>query len=201
MNYAPLHVHTDASSDGAGTVESLVKRAKEIECTHLSMTDHGTLANAVSFWSACEEQEIIPILGMEAYLSYRGKRHHVTLLSLNEGGFENLTTMSSLAYEKHYDGGYPIINLDMLHTYRNGLFALTGCASSAIHEGLDENGLIYVQDLVESIGEKYVAVEVMSVGSPGMRLFLRAANIPIENWLFRACSRPSTSPAWWNPGA
>src|SRR6478672_7115860 len=89
-SYAPLHVHSDASLDGAGTVESLVARAVAIGAPALGLTDHGTLANAVAFWSACTDCEIKPILGMEAYLMYEGKRRHMTLLSLSEAGFNNL---------------------------------------------------------------------------------------------------------------
>lgn len=162
--YTPLHVHTDASSDGAGTVSSLVKRAKEINCSHLAMTDHATLANAVSFWSACEDHEITPIFGMEAYLLYKGKRHHMTLLSLSERGFNELVKVSTNAYIHRYIDGYPLVELDDFNSSMD-LFALTGCASSAIHEGRDEDGYNYVRDLIDTFGKNKVGMELMFVGT------------------------------------
>src|SRR5688500_19785331 len=98
MNYVSLHNHTDASPDGAGTVLALVAEAKRLGMSALGMTDHGTLANAVSFWSACREAEIKPILGMEAYLMYGGKRRHLTILSVSEQGFNNLVHLDSWSH-------------------------------------------------------------------------------------------------------
>lgn len=159
--YVPLHVHTDASSDGAGTVESLVKEAVSKGFHSLAMTDHGTLANAVAFWSACTENEIKPILGLEAYLSYRGERHHITLHAQNEDGFNNLVSLNSWSHVENYTAGYPLITLDSLYQYRGGISALTGCASSAIHSW----GAGYIADLVSTLGRPNVGVEVMFVGT------------------------------------
>ena len=161
LHYVPLHVHTDASSDGAGTVETLVKEAARLKITHLAMTDHGTLANAVAFWSACTENNIIPIMGLEAYLLYKGTRHHITLHARNEQGFNNLVKLNSWAHVENYQGGYPLITLDKLHEYRSGISALTGCASSAIHEHGEE----YVADLASVLGRSAIGVEVMFVGT------------------------------------
>lgn len=162
--YTPLHVHSDASADGAGTVQSLVQRAYEIGCPALALTDHGTLANAVAFWSACTDKGMYPILGMEAYLSYKGKRHHATILSLNEGGFDNLVRLDTDAHVNHYDGGYPLVTLDSLYTYRSGLYVLTGCMSSALYEGDEDAAAQYTYDLVSSVGADNVSLEVMFVG-------------------------------------
>lgn len=163
MNYTPLHCHTDASTDGAGTVEALVAEAKRLDFKALAMTDHGTLANAVAFWMACKEQDIKPILGVEAYLMYKAKRHHVTLLSMNETGFNNLIHLNSLAHSTGYQGGYPTLTLDDIYSSKSGILALTGCASSAIHEGEDADGEQFVGDLHSSVDR--LAVEVMFVGS------------------------------------
>lgn len=164
MSYVSLHTHTDASSDGAGTVESLVKRASEIGMSALAMTDHATLANAVAFWGACQDHEVMPIFGMEAYLLYKGTRHHMTILSLSERGFNELIGVSTNAYINRYVEGYPLIELSDF-TGNEDLFILTGCASSAIHAGLDEHGLMYVYDLIDTFGRFRVGLELMFVGS------------------------------------
>src|SRR5688500_8401144 len=108
MNYTPLHCHSDASLDGAGTVQSLVQEASNLGMKHLALTDHGTLANSVAFWSACTDAGITPILGLEAYLMYNAKRHHITLLSLSEVGFNNLIKINNASHKDGWSGGYPL---------------------------------------------------------------------------------------------
>jgi len=161
--YTPLHVHTDASLDGAGTVVSLVKEAARLHMSALAMTDHGTLANAVAFWSACTEHDIKPILGLEAYLLYHGVRHHITLHAMNEEGFGNLVKLNTWSHVVNHSGGYPLVTLDALEKHREGLHALTGCASSALHA---EYGRDYFLDLCDAMdGPRNVGAEVMFVGT------------------------------------
>lgn len=163
--YVPLHVHTDASADGAGTVTSLLRRAQEVNCPAIAMTDHGTLANAVAFWSACKDVGIKPIFGMEAYFLYEGARHHLTLLAENETGFNNLITMDNVAHSHAYAGGYPLVTLESLEEHQEGIIVLTGCASSAIHKGTHDDAAKFVGSLIDAIGKVNVFAEVMFVGT------------------------------------
>lgn len=165
MKYTSLHNHSDVSPDGAGTVQSLVGRAAKLGMSYLALTDHGTLANAVAFWSACAENDVIPIQGVEAYLAYEGKRHHITLLSLNEEGFNNLVHLDSHAHAHGFDAGYPTVTLSDLETYQSGIYALTGCASSAIHRDEEDDGLLYVANLVDIFGRERVGLETMFIGT------------------------------------
>lgn len=165
LKYIPLHVHSDASLDGAGTVASLVARAKQLGFPALALTDHGTLANAVAFWSACTEADIKPILGMEAYLSYQGRRHHLTLLSLSEQGFNNLIEVDSEAHSKGYDAGYPMVTMDNLNRHHQELLALTGCVSSALYTGSEADADTFYQELVDVFEKENVLFEQMFVGS------------------------------------
>jgi DNA polymerase-3 subunit alpha len=165
MKYTSLHNHSDASPDGAGTVRSLVKEAKRLGMTALGLTDHGTLANAVSFWSECRDAEIKPILGMEGYLLYGGKRHHLTILSLNEQGFNNLVHLDSWSHAENYSGGYPLLTLDKIMEYNSGLYLLSGCPASALYKGEHKDAVNYVADLVDAVGKENVAMECMFVGT------------------------------------
>lgn len=165
MSYAPLHVHTDASPDGAGTVQSLVTEASRLGFKHLAMTDHGTLANAVAFWSACKDSDITPILGMEGYLLYGGKRHHITLLSLNEAGFNNLIQLDTDSHAHAFAGGFPLITMENLSRLNQGIVALTGCASSATYLENVEEAEQYAGDLVDIFTRDRVFAEVMFLGS------------------------------------
>lgn len=162
--YVPLHVHSDASSDGLGTVEKLVARAAEMGIRSLSMTDHGTLANVIGFTQACKKYGVRPIVGLEAYLAYEGSRHHLTILSTSPTGFENLVGLSTTG---HFNtmAGYPMVTMDNIYSHRTDLFILTGCPASAIHKGELDQGRKFVADLVSTVGRHQVAGEVMFVGS------------------------------------
>lgn len=164
-NYIPLHVHSDASADGAGTVQALVQRAKEMEFSALALTDHGTLGNAVAFWGACQDAEIKPIFGLEAYFQHKAKRHHLTLLSLNEQGFNNLIGLNNLAHAEHYTAGYPLVTIDSLEQHREGLFVLSGCAASALYQGEESDALLYAGELLDVMGRDHLAMEVMFAGT------------------------------------
>jgi DNA polymerase III alpha subunit len=165
VEYASLHNHTDASPDGAGTVDSLVKRAKELGMKYLGCTDHGTLGNAVAFWSACEEQGVVPIQGLEAYLLYNNKRHHLTLLSTSEEGFNNLVHLDTLSHDSGYVGGYPTLTLDDIAKHNTDLFALSGCAASALFVDEETEALKYIGELMWAVGPDNIALECMFVGT------------------------------------
>ena len=168
LNYAPLHVHTDASLDGFGTVEALVADAAKKGFKSLAMTDHGTLANAITFWSLCREKGIKPILGLEGYIHYIGSdssRNHLTLLAKTQDGFENLIALNNHAHEIGWDGRFPTFNLEDLSRYHKGLHVLTGCHASPLHDSEYESGMQFVGHLVDIMGRDNLHAEVMFISS------------------------------------
>ena len=168
INYAPLHVHTDASLDGYGTVEALVKDAVKKGFTSLAMTDHGTLANAITFWTLCNKHGIKPILGMEGYIHYAGSnsdRNHLTLLAKTQQGFNNLIELSNYAHKEGWDGRRPVFGIDELERWKVGLHVLTGCHASPLHDSEYEQGMQFVGVLKDIMGARNLHAEVMFVSS------------------------------------
>lgn len=65
-----LHVHTYYSElDGAGPVDEMVKRAKEMGFEALAITDHGLCSGIPDFIEACYNEGIKPIPGCEIYMT------------------------------------------------------------------------------------------------------------------------------------
>ncbi|MGA1213035.1 MAG: PHP domain-containing protein, partial [Solirubrobacterales bacterium] len=65
---AHLHVHSEHSVlDGACNIGQMAARAADLGMPALGLTDHGVMNGAVDMYSACREQGIKPILGIEAY--------------------------------------------------------------------------------------------------------------------------------------
>jgi len=68
-DFCHLHVHTEFSIlDGFGTVSDYAKRASKMGFKYLACTDHGNIDGLIQFQKACVSNNVIPILGCEAYI-------------------------------------------------------------------------------------------------------------------------------------
>ncbi|MFZ4572898.1 MAG: DNA polymerase III subunit alpha [Phycisphaerales bacterium] len=147
--FAHLHLHTEYSLlDGGNQVDKLVARVKELGMTACAITDHGNLFGAASFYLACKDKGIKPILGCEAYVTPPGKPRtdrtysgggeggfHLVLLAENLKGWQNLMVLGSEAY---LTGFYykPRVDRELLLTHNEGLIAINGHLGSEIGDHL-----------------------------------------------------------------
>ena len=145
-DYVHLHNHTHHSLlDGMTKIPSLISKIKELGMESVAITDHGTMSGAIEFYKSAKEQDIKPVIGMEAYVAARSRfdrdpqkdkaRYHLTILSMNKQGYDNLMRLSSAA---NLEGMYykPRIDHELLEKYNEGLIILSGCASSELGENL-----------------------------------------------------------------
>ena len=100
-DFVHLHNHTHYSLlDGLTKIPELVKFVKEDGMEAVAVTDHGTMSGFVELYKECESAGIKPLLGLEAYVAARKmtdkdpahdkQRFHITLLAMNNKGYENL---------------------------------------------------------------------------------------------------------------
>lgn len=185
--FSHLHVHTTYSLlDGISLRSDLIKKTKEYGMKGMAITEHGNMFNAISFYKECVDNNIVPIIGMEAYVapdtrlgrSYAKKgeaeedakngdlsmsAYHLTLLSKNREGYDNLKTLSTLAYR---EGFYrkPRIDDEILHRHKSGLIVLSGCLASKtsrlIVAGNKEKALEEIDKMRKIFGEDFY-LEVM----------------------------------------
>ena len=133
LQHTHLHVHSDGSmKDGLGTVKRLVTGASAIGAEALALTDHGTLANAISFTIACEAAGIKPIIGIEGYVAFDGKTGHITLLADGDKGWHNLIAINNAGHAGHQRS--PAFSIDTLVKHYEGIVCLTGCVASPFHQ-------------------------------------------------------------------
>ena len=115
MSFVHLHCHSEYSLlDGANRIETLIKRAQELEQPALAITDHGNMHAAWEFQEKARKAKLRPILGMEAYVAPGDRRlkarpapgmrpyYHLVLLAQNATGYANLIKLSSLAYTEGF---------------------------------------------------------------------------------------------------
>jgi len=153
--FVHLHCHSHYSLlDGAGKLDSLIARAKELGMNALALTDHGNMYGALEFYQKAKDAGIKAIIGYEAYIA-PGSRHeksgastakdasfHLTLLAKDIDGYRNLLQLASLAYTEGYYYR-PRIDKESLRKHSKGLICLSGCAGSefarAIINGTSDN--------------------------------------------------------------
>lgn len=177
--YVHLHNHTHHSLlDGLTKIPALVDKVKEMGMDAVAITDHGTMSGIIEFYKAAKSAEIKPILGMEAYVASRTRfdrdpqkdkgRYHLTILAMNNVGYQNLMRLSSKA---NLEGMYykPRIDRDLLQEYNEGLIIMSGCASGEVGEYLradDYEGAKKVAAWYqETFGDRYY-LELQDHGHP-----------------------------------
>lgn len=145
-DYVHLHNHTHHSLlDGLTKIPDLVNKVKELGMEAVAITDHGTMSGAVEFYKAATDAGIKPIIGLEFYVAARTRhdrdpskdkaRYHLTILAMNNQGYQNLMQLSSIA---NLEGLYykPRIDRELLEKYNEGLIILSGCAGGEVSEAI-----------------------------------------------------------------
>jgi DNA polymerase-3 subunit alpha len=164
MNFTHLHCHSHYSLlDGLSKIDPLLERVRDLKMDSLAVTDHGVMYGAVEFYSRAKEMSIKPIIGLEAYVAPRsmldkeGKidsdYFHLTLLSKNHIGYQNLIKLTT---EAHLNGFYykPRIDLQILKKYSEGLICLSGCQRGEIARAVMNNGTLKAEEVLK----KYLAI-------------------------------------------
>lgn len=135
MSFSHLHVHTHYSIlEASCRIPDLVELAHKDKMDTLAITDLGNMFGAVEFYYACKEKEINPILGLEVYLSPKGRfvrekgssdYLRAVLLAKNYKGYQNLSHISSCGYK---EGFYykPRVDYEILEKYSSDIICLSG---------------------------------------------------------------------------
>lgn len=160
-DFTHLHCHSTFSLlEGLPTPEEVVQRAKELGHTSVGLADKGYTYGLISFYKACKEEGMKPILGLETYVAARTRhdkeassdtrRYPLVLLAETDEGYRNLL---ELATKAALEGMYykPRVDAELLKQYGKGLIALTGPISGAIPQA----ALAEDFDRVKMLTEQY----------------------------------------------
>src|SRR3954451_5331631 len=181
-DFVHLHLHTEYSLlDGACRLDRLMEKAKELNFSSISITDHGVLYGAIDFYRAAEEQGLKPIIGCEVYVAPgsrlekktssggRDVYNHLVLLAKDETGYKNLIKLTTAA---HLEGYYykPRIDKELLAAHKEGLIALSGCLASEIPESINKEQLPKARDAIDwfkqTFGPENFYLELQNHGIP-----------------------------------
>lgn len=174
MSFTHLHLHTCYSLlDGAGKIDEMVKRAKELGQNSMAITDHGVMYGAIEFFKNCVLNGIKPIIGSEIYVVSGSRfdkrpeenRYHLILLCENDIGYKNLVKIVSAGFT---DGFYykPRVDYEILSKYSEGLICLTACIAGevpqALLKGQYNEAKLKAENLKQIFGENNIFIEIQN---------------------------------------
>jgi DNA polymerase-3 subunit alpha len=144
-DFVHLHLHTDYSLlQSTIQLKPLANHLKAQNMQACAITDFGNMYGAISFYKSMKANEIHPIIGYEAFVTFgsrfeqgtslqAGERpyYNVVLLAQNLEGYYNLVYLASKAFTEgfHYK---PRIDLELLAEKSKGLIGLSSGFTGAI---------------------------------------------------------------------
>ena len=111
----------------------------------LALTDYGSMYGSIEFYKTCKKEGIKPIIGLDAYMAFRGmedkehgidtKRYPFTLLAYNHTGYQNLMKLVTQSFVK---GFYyrPRMDKKLLSQYSEGLICMSGSMYGEIGQAI-----------------------------------------------------------------
>jgi DNA polymerase-3 subunit alpha len=155
----------------------MAARAAELEMPALALTDHGVMNGALDMYKACRNNDLKPILGIEAYFvddrvatkaGGKYERNHLTLLAENNTGFRNLVALSSEGFLQGYHRGKANVDMELLESHSEGVIVLTGCLQARFVRRLVEDrpdeAREHLDQLIQVFGPEQVYLEVQKNG-------------------------------------
>lgn len=128
-----LHVHSDFSMiDGLAKVNRLVKHAAHLQMPAIAITDFSNLCGLVKFYGASMEKGVKPIIGTDIKVSCAelgSELYDLTLLAVNNEGYQNIIMLISNAYQRGAIGDFPVVERDWLQDHCRGVIVLAGARS------------------------------------------------------------------------
>jgi len=125
-----LRVHSDYSMiDGLAKVGPLVKKNAALNLPALAITDFTNLCGLVKFYGSAHGAGIKPIIGADFNVAnplLGDELNHLTILAMNNVGYQNLTLLISRAYQRGYGAAGPYIDNEWLAELNEGLILLSG---------------------------------------------------------------------------
>ena len=178
-DFVHLHNHTHYSLlDGLTKIPELVDFVKSDGMEAVAVTDHGTMSGLVELYKCCNDAGIKPLLGLESYVAARKltdkdpahdkQRFHITLIAMNNQGFENLCRIMSGA---EINGKYykPRTDHEELEKYNEGIICLSGCMGSEISEAIragDDARALELIDWYRNVFKDRFYLEMQDHGHP-----------------------------------
>ncbi|VAX76469.1 DNA polymerase III subunit alpha [Buchnera aphidicola] len=144
-SFVHIRSHSDFSMiDGLVKPEKLIECAKKMNMMSLGMTDVNNLHGVIKFYSSACRLGIKPIIGIDVLVSSQiidNFNHNLTLLALDNKGYNNIIELLSESYQSGYDDRGLVIKMNHLLCFKKGLLILSGGMSGDIGKCIFDNDI------------------------------------------------------------
>lgn len=172
-NYTVMHLHSDLSS-GVTNIDSVTKYDEYIDYAAslgmkaIGFSEHGSVFQWLKKKNHIEELGMKYIHAEEFYLTENlfdkeGKKirdnYHCLLIALNEDGFHELNTLSSLAFEDDHKYYVPRITFDELFATSDNILVTSSCIGGALYSGTDSAKEKFLNFLIKNKHRCYLEIQ------------------------------------------
>ncbi|MFD1415394.1 DNA polymerase III subunit alpha [Oceanobacillus jeddahense] len=165
MTYTHISVKSGYSlMESTISIQKLVQKAKKFHAQSLCLTDEAVLYGAVSFYKACMDQGIKPIIGMTVPVQMEGNEqsYPFIVLAKNKNGYQQLLSLSTYLQTNHMDK----LPIEQLTEYTEGIIGVASGKAllQDVNDTMETDNQLLVQQMkrVESYfqtGDFYVGID------------------------------------------
>jgi len=136
--FTHLRLHTEFSiNDGLLTIGPLINRLNDLKMPAVALTDLANLFGLIKFYSTAILVGLKPICGCDlVVVDSEGAASNIVLLVRNHTGYLNITRLISELYTEAAGTTEPVVTMEALARYSEGLIALSGALKSNIASAL-----------------------------------------------------------------
>ncbi|MDU2022642.1 MAG: DNA polymerase III subunit alpha, partial [Leclercia adecarboxylata] len=180
--FVHLRVHSDYSMiDGLAKTGPLVKKAAALGMPALAITDFTNLCGLVKFYGTAHGAGMKPVIGADFHVQSEllaDEMTQITVLALNNTGYQNLTLLISRAYQRGYGAQGPWIDREWLAELNEGLLLISGGRMGDVGRCLLRGNGALVEQCVDFYKEYFpdrFYLELIRTGRPDEESYLHAA--------------------------
>ena len=158
-DFVHLRVHSAYSlAEGAVRIKDMVSKCRDFGMPAVAVTDTNNLFGAIEFSLAARDAGIQPIFGIQ--MKVKETEAELVLLAQTDKGYLHLSELISHAYMVSDGTTEPMVELDRLREFGDGIIALSGGPTRG---HLEPSGLAKLKDI---FGDRFY-VELQRHGTPG----------------------------------
>ena len=182
--FVHLRVHSDYSmTDGVAKVKPILAQVEAQGMAAVALTDQNNFCGLVKFYSGCHGAGIKPIIGADFWMQvpgFEGELCALTIIAMNNVGYQNLTQIISQAYLRGQVAGRVVIDQEWLLTYNEGILLLSGAKEGDLGKALLKGNSTQVESLCAfyqtHFADRYF-LELIRTGRPDEERYLHMAVI------------------------
>lgn len=180
--FVHLRIHSDYSMiDGLAKVGPLVKKAASLNMPAMAITDFTNLCGLVKFYGGAHGVGMKPIVGADLQMTSEisgDEMTQLTVLAVNNTGYQNLTLLISHAYQRGYGDAGPWIDREWLVELSEGLIILSGGRMGEVGKAILRGNDVQVEQSLAFWKQHFpnrFYLELIRTGRPDEENYLHAA--------------------------